>query len=137
MHEQKQNGHTKKRKRPEFWIFVRVDFYWTSNVENVEKNHKRPKRVICLSIKFHDISSVAQLNSQDSKFLIRFKKNWKLTNLEPKTLKFLQFFAQMVKTRYLFIVKCLWNYICIMIKLSGCQIFFSEFENILNWLFYD
>ena len=74
MDEHEQNGHTKKRRRPEFLIFVRVDFYWTSNVENVEKKHKWPKRVIYLSIKCHNISSVEQLNSQDSKFLIRFQK---------------------------------------------------------------
>jgi len=41
MDEKKQNGHTKKRRRPEFRIFVRVDFYWTQNVENVEKKHSR------------------------------------------------------------------------------------------------
>ena len=32
------------------------------------KKHKRTKRVIYLSVKFHDISSVAQLNRQHSKF---------------------------------------------------------------------
>ena len=92
MNEHEQNGHTKKRRRPEFWIFVRVDFYWTLNVEKVEKKHKRPKRVICLSIKFHNISSVAQLNSQDSKFLIRFQKFQKLTDLEPKNVKIFTIF---------------------------------------------
>ena len=38
MDEQKQNSHTKEHRRPEFRIFVRVDFYWTLNVENVKKN---------------------------------------------------------------------------------------------------
>ena len=42
--------------------------------KTLKKKHEQPKRVIYLSIKFHDISSVAQLNSQDSKFSIRFQK---------------------------------------------------------------
>ena len=51
-----------------------------------------------------------------------------MTDLELKTLKFLPFFAQFVKTRYLFIVKCLWNYICVMINISGSQVFFQNLK---------
>ena len=87
-HRNVQKGHTKKRKKPEFWIFARVDFYRRSKVENGHFLRIWLKNVIFLHIKCHEATIYSRIDHQHPKSSFVFFKYWKLTNLEAKLCRF-------------------------------------------------